>query len=145
MELGGWVLEEAGNLQPVLAVAVVSVGGEEELGALGGADGALGGGVQRKAWGRREERSGSRSSACPLSRACCQAWRAEGHGGKRGWDRALRIGGLDAYRKPAAVDLGGFVGGGESDGVERVEALIVGLVSDSEIDVGVGAGDGNNG
>ena len=57
----------------------------------------------------------------------------------------MRVGGFDANRKPAAVDLGGFVGGGESDGVERVEALIVGLVSDSEVDVGVGAGDGNNG
>ena len=73
MELGGWVLEEAGDLEPVLAVAVVGVGGEEELGAFGGANGALGGGVHSpdadKAWGRREERSGSRSSACPLSRA----------------------------------------------------------------------------
>ena len=45
MELGGRVFEEAGDLQPVLAVAEVGVGGEEELGALGGADGALGGGV----------------------------------------------------------------------------------------------------
>ena len=45
MELGGWVLEEAGNLQPVLIGAVVSVGGVEELGTLSGADGALRGGV----------------------------------------------------------------------------------------------------
>ena len=44
-----------------------------------------------------------------------------------------------------STSIGGFVGGGENDGVERVEALIVGFVSDSEIDVGVGAGDGNNG
>ena len=57
----------------------------------------------------------------------------------------MGVGGFDAHREPAAVDLCCFVGGGEGDGVEGVEALIVGLVSDGKVDVGVGAGDGNNG
>ena len=45
VELGGGVLEEASDLKPVLAGAEVGVGGEEELSALCGADGSLGGGV----------------------------------------------------------------------------------------------------
>ena len=57
----------------------------------------------------------------------------------------MGVGGVDAHREPAAVDLGCFVGGGQGDGVKWVKALIVGLVSDGKVDVGVGASDGNNG
>ena len=56
----------------------------------------------------------------------------------------MGVGSFDSHGELAPVYLSCFVGGREGDGVEGIEALIIGLVSDGKVDVGVGAGDGNN-